>query len=93
MVKTCIPELKKAIEESMKAVASYKDRPGLLECEEYVYDEMQHELLVKLQAEISKAKALMKKRKGWRWKMFMECIKSPGHIIISLMALCKRRKK
>jgi hypothetical protein len=88
-----IPELKRAIENGMQAVASFKHRPGLLECEDYVYSEMEFDIKVQAQAEISKAKSLMKSRKGWRWLMFKESVKSPIRLLFAARALWNNLKR
>lgn len=66
MIRTAIPELKKAIEDSTQAIVSFYDRPGLLECEEFVYAEMEMELRKEILIELVKAKKLMKKQPLWR---------------------------
>lgn len=66
MIRTVIPELKKAIEDSMSAVATYSLRPGLLECEEYLYSIEEHNLRLEIRKELASAKLIMKKRKLWQ---------------------------
>lgn len=66
MIKTAIPELKKAIEDSTQAIVSFYDRPGLLECEEFIYAEMEMELRKEIILELIKAKKLMKQQPLWQ---------------------------
>jgi hypothetical protein len=66
MIRTIIPELKKAIEDSMAAVASYSLRPGLLECEDYLYSVEEHKIRMECLAELQKAKLIMKQRNLWQ---------------------------
>lgn len=66
MIRTAIPELTKAIEEGAKAVASFRHRPGLLECEDYIYFEMEQQVRKELICELIKAKKLIKKKTIWQ---------------------------
>lgn len=66
MIRTVIPELKKAIEDSMSAVATYQLRPGLLECEEFLYSIEEENLRAEIRLELIKAKQILKKRSIWQ---------------------------
>jgi len=91
-IRTVIPELKTMIEESVKAVASFNDRPGLLEYEEYWYSIEEHKIRMECLAELQKAKLLMRKQKCWRWKAIKLTNGNPIKILFLGLAWWKNFK-
>lgn len=91
-MKTVIPDLTKMIEASMQAIASYHKRPGLLECEDYIYSEMEESVRIEILCELHKAKKLMRTQKGWRWKIIKQTKGNPVKVLFLIMAWWKNFK-
>jgi hypothetical protein len=92
MIRTAIPELTDAIENSMKAIASFRYRQGLLECEEYIYAVEKDKLVLEIRLELIKAKALLKTQKGWRWKALKMTKGNPIKLLFLFMGMWQNFK-
>lgn len=91
-MKTAIGEITKMIEESMKAIPTYKNRPGLLECEDYLYGVEEAKIRFEIIKELTKAKQLMRNRKGWRWDIIKATKGNPFKLYMLFKAWNQNRK-
>ena len=91
-MKTTINELKDMIENSMKAISTYNNRPGLLECEDYLYGVEEGKIRFEILKELENARKLMKSRKGWRWEVIKATKGNPFKLYLLLKAWNQNRK-
>lgn len=91
-IKTIIPELEKMINETTRTITTYKNRPGLLEFEDYHYSKQEAALRKEIREELNKAKALMRSRKGWRWEVIKKTNFNPFKLWMLFMAWRQNKK-
>lgn len=89
---TAIPNLTDMINKSTEAICTYKLRPGLLECEDYLYSIEEHKARNEIKAELIKAKQLMRTQKGWRLKVLKQTKFNPIKLFMLFLAWAKNRK-
>jgi hypothetical protein len=86
MIKTCITDLKKAIEGGTCAIATFHNREGLLECEEDFYLCEEYKLRKEILQELIKAKKLLRSQNGWRWDTIKSTKGNPIKLLFLFLA-------
>lgn len=80
------------INASTESITTYKHRPGLLECEDYLYSIEEHKIRKECISELKKAKEIMRSRKGWRWEVLKQTKGNPIKLIFLFIAWAKNKK-